>query len=270
MPVAFGAGSNGKSTILGALLDIFGPDYAMKCPPDLLMAKKSDSHPTDRTDLFGKRLVIAIETEAGRRLNETMVKELTGGDSIRARRMREDFWEFKPTHKLIMATNHKPVIKGRDNGIWRRIRLIPFSVVVPTRHANLKVPELLRKEAPGILAWCVRGCLDWQVNGLVEPHEVVQATAEYRAEQDVLGKFMEEVVVRISSARVRATALYSTYVEWSKAANEHPMSQTLFGTTLAEMGIETRRSNGLWYLGIGLRDTEKHESNDADYEDTPF
>src|SRR5262245_11504483 len=166
MPIAYGLGSNGKSTILGTLLETFGKDYAMKCPPDMLMAKRNDSHPTDRADLFGRRPVVAIETEAGRLLNETMVKELTGGDRIRARRMREDFWEFSPTHTLMMGTNHKPKIRGTDRGIWRRIRLVPFTVTVDSLQEDRAMPEKLLAERPGILAWCVRGSLDWQARGL--------------------------------------------------------------------------------------------------------
>lgn len=262
MPVAYGNGSNGKSTILGALLDVFGSDYAMKCPPDLLMAKKGDAHPTDRADLFGRRLVVAIESESGRRLNETMVKELTGGDRIRARRMREDFWEFAPTHKLVMATNHKPRITGRDNGIWRRIKLVPFTVTVSSSEANLKMPEVLKGEAAGILAWCVRGCLKWQAGGLTEPAEVSEATASYRQEQDVIGAFLEEKTVRIPGIRVKASQLYTAYQAWCQASGEVTMTQTMFGTTLAECGIERIRSGGIWYSGIGLRD-EKADDREA-------
>jgi putative DNA primase/helicase len=259
MPVAYGLGSNGKSTILGALLDVFGPDYAMKCPPDLLMAKKGDAHPTDRADLFGRRLVVAIESESGRRLNETMVKELTGGDRIRARRMREDFWEFSPTHKLVMATNHKPRITGRDNGIWRRIRLVPFTVTVSGSEANLKMPELLRSEAAGILAWCVRGCLKWQAGGLTEPAEVSEATASYRQEQDVIGAFLEEKTVRLRGIRVKSSQLYGCYQAWCQASGESALTLSAFGTTLTELGIEKARSGGIWYLGIGLRDERAEE-----------
>lgn len=265
MPVAYGIGSNGKSTVLGALLDVFGSDYAMKCPPDMLMAKKTDSHPTDRADLFGRRLVVAIETESGRRLNETMVKELTGNDRIRARRMREDFWEFSPTHKLIMATNHKPRITGRDNGIWRRIKLVPFTVTVSGAQANLEMPELLRAEASGILTWCVQGCLKWQSSGLTEPAEVAAATASYRKEQDVIGAFLDERTVRIVGAKVKSSALYSAYQAWCQASGEAAMTQTMFGTTLAECGIDKKHSGGIWYLGIGLRD-DRPGDDEAPYE----
>ncbi len=152
---AYGTGSNGKSTMLNALQETLGPDYAMKATAGLLMASKTDAHPTGLTDLYGKRLVVAIETESGRRLNETLVKELTGGDKIRARRMREDFWEFSPTHSIVLATNHKPTVRGTDHGIWRRLRLLPFTVSIPDGQADKSMPEKLRAEAPGILAWLV-------------------------------------------------------------------------------------------------------------------
>jgi putative DNA primase/helicase len=259
LPVAFGPGSNGKSTILGTLLDVFGPDYGMKATPDMFMARKHDPHPTERTDLFGKRLVAAIETEAGRRLNETMVKELTGGDRIRARRMRENNWEFSPTHTLIMATNHKPVIHGTDNGIWRRLKLVPFTVSVSGADADTEMLEKLRAEHPGILAWCVCGTMAWKQYGLKAPEEVTEATASYRKEQDVIGAFLDEFTLSSSSCRVKAGVLYARYKTWAESGNEYVATQTAFGLAIQERGFEKHTSNGIWYLGIGLRQEEKHD-----------
>ena len=254
LPVAYGIGSNGKSTILGALLELFGSDYAIKAAPDLFMAKMGNSHPTDRADLFGKRLVVAIETEQGRRLNEVLVKELTGGDRIRARRMREDFWEFSPTHTLLMATNHKPSVQGTDHGIWRRLKLIPFSVVVDAFVEDKAMPEKLRAEFPGILAWCVRGCLEWQKTGLQEPESVTQATKNYRSEQDVLGAFLGEHTVELEGTRVRCGKLYERYRKWAESGNEDCLTMTAFGLAMQERGVQTITSNGKSYLGIGLCD----------------
>jgi P4 family phage/plasmid primase-like protien len=256
MPIAYGKGSNGKSTILGTLLETFGPDYAMKCPPDMLMAKKNDAHPTDRTDLFGKRLVIAIESDTGRRLNETMVKELTGGDRIRARRMREDNWEFQPTHTLMMGTNHKPTIRGTDRGIWRRLKLIPFAVSVEGDQDDKKMPEKLRQELPGILAWCVRGCLAWQENGLDEPDSVKEATKVYRQEQDVLASFLEEHTVQGPQYRVKCGDLYTRYKQEAESGNEFVLSLTAFGEMMRERGFETHKISVKWYLGLALRDVQ--------------
>jgi putative DNA primase/helicase len=258
LPVAFGTGSNGKSTLLGTLMDVFGSGYAMKCPPDLLLAKRNDSHPTDRASLFGKRLVVAIETEENRRLNESMVKELTGGDDITARRMREDFWTYKPSHTVFMATNHKPVIRGTDRGIWRRVKLVPFTVAVGDAVAIKDMPARLRAEWGGILAWCVRGCLAWQARGLATPDEVVVATAKYRGDQDLLGLFMAEHTVLAPNAKAKASALYARYKEWAEAGGEFVISQRAFGDSLAERGFEKKQSNGAWYLGIGLAAGDGH------------
>lgn len=253
LPIAYGRGSNGKSTMLGAIIDVFGPDYAMKCPPDMLMAKKTDSHPTDRADLFGKRLVVAIETESGRNLNETMVKELTGGDKIRARRMREDFWEFDPTHTLILATNHKPAIRGTDNGIWRRLKLIPFAVSLMQSNADTRMPEKLRAEFPGILAWCVRGCLLWQSAGFAEPAEVTEASSDYRKQQDLIGSFIEECVIFHGNFRVKAGELFKRYTRWCEYNNENPTTMMKFGMAMEEREIEKTKSSSVWYLGMQLK-----------------
>lgn len=153
------------------------------------MAKKHESHPTELAKLFRKRLVVAIETEEGRRLNETLVKELTGGNPITARRMREDFWTFDPTHKVFLATNHKPAVRGTDEGIWRRIKEVPFKIRIADNKADKSVLDRLKLERAGILAWCVRGCFEWQKSGLQEPKSVTQTTSEYRESQDVLARF---------------------------------------------------------------------------------
>lgn len=263
MPVAYGTGNNGKSTILGTLLNVFGTDYAMKAMPDLLMAKKQDTHPTDKADLFGMRLVVAIETEAGRRLNESQIKELSGNDRIRARRMREDPWEFQPTHTLVMATNHKPVVRGTDNGIWRRLKLVPFNVKVEGREDDKAMPEKLRAEYSGILTWCVRGCLDWQNQGLEPPDVVEEATQGYRLEQDILGQFLEEHTIKNPLAKVKSSQIYERYKEWAKDGNEFVMTHKAFGLALVERGFPKKESHGMWYQGIGLRALSGSEGDPA-------
>jgi putative DNA primase/helicase len=251
-PIAYGEGDNGKSTILGALLDVFGKDYSIKCSRDLLMHNPRGGHPTARMDLFGIRLAVTIETEESHRLDEALVKELTGGDSIRGRRVREDNWEYKPSHTLIMATNHKPIIKGTDHAIWRRIRLIPFSVKIPKDKIDKAVPERLRAEAAGILAWAVNGCLNWQECQLDEPPEVMDATKDYRAAEDTLGAFFEEWVIWRPGAELRASELMEAYLYWAKSANERPLSGRAVGLALEERGISKRRSTGTIYCGMEL------------------
>lgn len=264
LPILHGAGANGKSTILNVLLDILGPDYSMKAPPDLLMVKRGEAHPTERADLFGRRLVVAIETGEGSRINEVMVKELTGSDKIRARRMREDFWEFSPTHKILLCTNHRPTVRGTDHAVWRRIRLIPFIVTIPDDQQDKALSEKLAAELPGILAWCVRGCLDWQREGLTPPREVAEATDRYRQDEDVLGAFLAENCLVNREARTKASLLYERYRAWAEKAGETTKTQRRFGDAMTERGFARTTSNGTWYLGVGLR------AEDADRERSAY
>jgi putative DNA primase/helicase len=249
LPIFHGIGSNGKSTLINVISIMMGMDYSIKAPTGFLVTKKQDAHPTELADLFGKRLIAAVETDEGRRLAEALVKELTGGDRIRARRMHENFWEFSPTHKVVLACNHRPEVRGTDHAIWRRIRLVPFNVVIPDHQQDKRLPEKLKAELPGILAWCVRGCLDWQRDGLGYPPAVESATRSYRADQDVVGAFLLERCVTGSSFRAKASALYESYKEH---CGDHAISLQRFGKQLTERGFRRFTSNGSWYDGIGL------------------
>jgi putative DNA primase/helicase len=247
----YGTGANGKSTLINTILLLLAL-YGMKATTELLMQSKNDRHPTERADLFGKRFVAAIETEEGHRLHEAFLKEVTGGDRIRARRMREDFWEFEPTHKVWLATNHKPTVKGTDHALWRRIKLIPFTVQIPEKEQDKRLPATLQGELPGILAWAVRGCLAWQKDGLGVPEEVTIATAGYRAEMDVVGQFLQECCVAGQHARVKASHLYDAYRKWCDASGEMPMVQRNFGLRLSERGFQRYTNNGSWWRGLGV------------------
>ena len=253
LPVLFGTGANGKSTILNALLEAAG-DYGMQATPDLLIAKR-DSHPTEVADLFGRRLVASIEVEDGRRLAESLVKTLTGGDKVRARRMRQDFWEFDPTHKVFMAVNHKPQVKGNDNAIWRRIRLLPFEQTIPPEEQDKKLPEKLRGELPGILAWAVEGCLEWRHEGLKAPDEVRKATGAYRSEMDVIGSFLKDCCEEGYDQNVAAKDVYTRYKTWCEENGEAPEKQRTFGSKLSERGYKRYRggtSGGHRWKGLTL------------------
>jgi len=249
----YGKGANGKSVFLNVAQAMLGSDYAMKAPSDLLMSKGSESHPTALADLFGKRFVACIEAEDGKRLAEGLVKELSGGDIIRARRMREDFWQFQPSHKLWLAANHKPTVRGADHGIWRRIRLIPFTVTIPNEAQDKQLTEKLLAELPGILAWAVRGCLEWQRNGLGEPLAVKEATAEYRDQQDVLAAFLSECCIEGQEFITRVKDLRPVYESWCKANGEHPQSQRRLGAALEDRGYKRYVNNGTCYEGFGLK-----------------
>ena len=210
--------------------------------------------------MFGKRLACCIETNEGQRFNESLVKDLSGGDRQRARRMREDYWEFEPTHKLVLAVNHKPVVRGTDHGIWRRLRLVPFIVTIPDEEQDKQLPEKLVAEYPGILAWAVRGCLDWQKNGLQCPDEVKIATEEYKNQQDILGEFIRECCITAPSESARATDLWKAFIEYTGSK----MSQTKFGNALNERGFDRAKIGGtVWRIGIGLEPELSYPSQDS-------
>jgi putative DNA primase/helicase len=262
LPIFWGGGSNGKSTLLNVVMNTIGNDYCLKAVSDLLMQKRHEAHPTERADLFGRRLVVCTETEDGRGMNESLVKELTGGDKIRARRMRADFFEFDPTHKLLICTNHKPRVRGTDHSIWRRLLLVPFAVQFwnaeagETGPAELRqdkhLPAALAAEADGILAWLVRGCLAWQRSGLSLPEPVRAATAEYRTDDDLVALFIADACDCHSMYRIRSKSLYEGFQRFCDHIGERPISQRSFGETLTQRGFERKKNDGIWYLGITL------------------
>jgi P4 family phage/plasmid primase-like protien len=263
LAVLYGTGANGKSTILNALLAA-ARDYGMQAAPDLLVAKKG-SHPTEVADLFGMRLVASIEVEDGRRLAESLVKQLTGGDKVRARRMRQDFWQFDPTHKVFMAVNHKPEVRGTDTAIWRRLRLIPFEQAVPPAEQDKHLPQKLEAELSGILAWAVEGCLEWQREGLKAPEEVRKATGQYRSEMDVIGAFLQDECEISPTHKEPFTTLYKRYEEWCEEGGERAETRRKFNARLKERGrFEARRSGpggaNEWH---GLRLLKKQNSGFA-------
>lgn len=250
----YGLGANGKTTFLNTLLQVFG-EYGQQAEPDLLIQKRSEAHPTGVADLKGARLVTTSEIDAGRRLAESLVKQLTGGDRIKARFMRTDFFEFTPQHTLFMAANHKPVIKGTDNAIWRRIRLVPFDVTIPPERQDSRLGEKLEAEMPGILNWALEGCRSWQEVGLDAPDAVMAATAHYRADMDDLGAFIDEHCVLDNRADVEAQELYAKYREWADHVGVRAVARNVFGQQLQERGFESakhHKTRRTVYLGIGL------------------
>lgn len=245
-----GAGANGKSTMLGTMHHILG-DYAVQAEPELLLASDHAKHPTGLVDLMGGRFVVAQEIEDGRRLAESTVKQLTGGDLVKARRMRQDFFTFHPTHKLWMAANHKPGVRGTDHAIWRRIRLIPFTATVTD--VDDRLPDKLRAEAAGILNWAIRGCLDWQANGLRPPAAVLDATSGYRIEQDHVGRFLSECCELDPDASISAKDLRRCYEEWCAEMGERPWSAKAMGAQLTDRGLDREKSgraNTVSWIGL--------------------
>lgn len=249
----YGTGANGKSTFLETIRALLG-EYAQAAEFSTFLARKGESVRNDIARMVGTRFIAAIEAGDGRRLNETVIKALTGGDTVTARHLYHEYFEFRPAFKVWLAANHKPVIRGTDNAIWRRIRLIPFTVTIPQEERDPKLPERLRAELQGCLAWAVKGCLEWQASGLQTPAEVRAATDEYRAEQDVLAGFIDECCLVKPGAQAPAAELYAAYKAWAEAAGEIVENQRAFGLHLSERGYKSDRgTNGFFKrLGIGL------------------
>src|SRR5215212_9629451 len=259
MFINHGGGANGKSTFQEALSAALG-DYAMRTPTEMLLARRSDGVPNDVARLKGARFVSASETEEGRRLAESRIKDLTGQDTITARFMKAEWFDFAPTHKLWLSTTHKPEIRGTDAAIWRRIRLVPWTVAIPPAEQDKKLPIMLRHELAGILAWVVRGCLQWRREGLQATDEVRKATGEYRAEMDVLAGFLAECCDLDTGHWEYAKDLYECYKRWCDENGERPEPQRKFGGRLGERGFQRDRGGsrgaGIW-RGVRLTEGEK-------------
>ncbi len=248
LPILTGTGSNGKSTLVETVQEVLG-DYAISAEPDLLVERGS-THTTGQADLLGVRLAVCAETDKGRRLAAATVKRLTGGDKIRARRMRQDNIEFAASHSVVMITNHKPAVAGDDPALWRRLRIVPFDVVVSKPNKRLK--EQLALELPAVLAWMISGYRDWHYHGLDEPEVVVNATDAYRASSDALGRFIEERCILSPAARVKARELFGAWQSWCHVNGEDPDTEVVFADSLSTRGFEKKRSNGAVYVGLGL------------------
>ena len=256
--VLHGSGANGKSTFLEVLQALLG-DYAQSTPSASLLAKsRPDGIPNDIGRLRGARLVTAVEIGEGKRLNEELVKRLTGQDTLTARFLHAEFFDFRAEFKIFIACNHLPTIKGTDHAIWRRIRLIPFEVTIPDTEQDKNLATKLRAELPGILRWAVEGCLNWQQEGLGPPAEVQEATANYRASMDNLGEFLEDMCLIGDAYRTKPSTLYTAYQHWCSENTKDPLAANEFGTRLTERGFPGKKgSHGVrWRLGIALRDPD--------------
>jgi putative DNA primase/helicase len=247
----WGSGANGKSTFLDILRQVLC-DYAANTPFSTFDLSRQTSIPNDLAALCRSRLVTASETNESRRLNEGRVKAMTGDSVMTARFMHQEFFSFTPKFKIWLAMNHKPCITGTDDGIWRRIRLIPFTVSFKGREDKTLL-EKLRAEQQGIFAWAVRGALDWQGRGLEMPKTVRSATDAYRMESDTIAQFEEEALVINPKAKVVASALYHQYADWCKDTGHEPLNSTNFGRRLLERGYEKQKQSGnIYYIGLGL------------------
>jgi putative DNA primase/helicase len=253
--ILYGTGRNGKTVLLETLRALVG-DYGLNTDVDTLAPKKNGGENRGIARLKGVRFTSASEAEEGQRLAASLIKRLTGGDQITARELYAEQFDFEPTHKIWLATNHRPIVPGDDQAVWDRIRLVPFLVRIPEDAQDKNLKQKLRSELPGILAWAVRGCIEWQRDGLGIAEAVTVATDDYRSEMDSFGAFIAERCVVDAEAWSAAAALYAAYVSWIEEVGERAVSKKRFGQRLAERGF-TSKKNGAGYMvwrGIGLRD----------------
>lgn len=250
----YGMGNNGKSTFLDTISDLMG-GYAVNAQPDTIMTRKFGDNSTlsDIARLKSARCVTCEEPTEGVRLNEGLLKQLTGGGKVTCRFLYGDEFEYTPEFKIWVATNHKPIVRGTDVGIWRRIKLIPFEVTIPKDKVDKNLKYKLRDEFPQILAWAVQGCIKWQKCGMSEPDVVLDAVKEYKVEMDLLASFIEQCVEidYDSTDSIPASELFRVYSKWAKANNEYEMSSKKFfreiGKKLPDKG---RNGKGIFYRSI--------------------
>jgi putative DNA primase/helicase len=256
-----GPTKTGKSTftnIAKALLGAYGTQAEMSA----FLHKDRETVRNDLADLAGMRLVCAIETDEGKRLAEALIKQLTGGtDTIKARFLFEEYFEFRPQFKIFLATNHRPKVNAADDAIWERIRLIPFAVQIPKDTRDKELEAKLRAELPGILAWAVRGCLAWhRDDGLGEPAAVVDATQHYREDMDEVGQFLTTCLVGDPAIyKTKSQVLFHAYQQWGGKQCE---TQKAFSKALGDRGYESKHmKTGTFWLGIGLYAHDGDETN---------
>ena len=252
--ILWGTGANGKSTFLNVLQELFG-DYACTTGTETFM-KKTSEQSNDLARLKGIRLVTTTEVEQGKSLSESLIKQITGCDEITARFLYGEYFSFKPTFKIFMATNHKPKIRGADNGIWRRIKMIPFTVTIPPEQRDKTLTEKLIAENSGILNWLIAGYAMWRKEGLGEPDAIREANEEYRMDMDAVGTFVNDCFDIDATLRWRLPnqMLYQTYIKWCNVNNERVMSQKWLTMRMSEKGFKRMVSNnGRIWLGLARK-----------------
>jgi putative DNA primase/helicase len=248
----YGRGANGKSTFLEVLRHIFA-DYSQTADFSSFLASNGQTVRNDLAKLNGARFVTASESDSGKRLDETIIKQMTGGDTVFARFLYSEGFEFTPQMKLWLGTNHKPTIRGQDEGVWRRIRLIPFTVSIPLEQQDHNLRDKLKQEASGILNWALEGLVQWHAKGLEEPAVVKDATNDYRTDQDVLAHFIATRCIEGDDLESPARDLYQAYKKWAEETNEYVMNERGFSNALSERGFrKVRLCEGNMWKGIGL------------------
>ncbi|WP_368862725.1 phage/plasmid primase, P4 family [Staphylococcus haemolyticus] len=259
--VLYGNGRNGKSVFLDILNEIFG-NYATNIQPQAIMASKTQSDASPEiAKLDGARLVTTTEPNEGERFDEGLIKQLTGGDRVSARKLYENEFEFTPQFKLWMATNHKPYVRGRDDGIWRRFVIIPFEKQIPLEEIDRDLTNKLKKELPAIMKWCVDGFLEWQRIGLSEPAIIKEQRDEYRTEMDSIAAFIEECCDTNPMQKIKASELFNAYDRWAKENHQHVMSNTKFGREMVKRFKKNKYNGTMHYYGLALTDESRKDLN---------
>jgi P4 family phage/plasmid primase-like protien len=254
LPVFVGTGANGKSTILDVISGILN-DYSATMPENFLLDTTGNAHPTDIARLRGVRLAVASETRPDGKFNESRVKMLTGGDTLSARFMGQNFFDFKPTHTLFMAVNHLPEVKSGGDGFWRRLRKIDFRRTIPADKRKENFAQLLvSEEGPGILQWMVDGAVRLTNQGFNEPNSVKMATQSYRHEEDHIAKFLDEKTIVADTASVTKVAMYNSYRDWCSENGEKPVTQNnLSREVRARLGVAESSNSGFrMFIGVEL------------------
>lgn len=253
-----GNGSNGKSTFINTIKNLMG-EYGKQANSETFIKKRDGGVNNDIARLVGARFVSAIESEEGEKLSESFVKQITGGEPVLARFLRQEYFEFTPEFKVFFTTNHKPVIGGIDEGIWRRVKLIPFNLNLPAHKRDKKLSEKLSLEMSGILNWAIEGCLKWQQDGLKEPKVVAEATGKYKEDMDILGPFLNEVCFtdpNNEAITIEAKQLYNTYDNWCFQTGERTLGNRSFYRMLETKGFKKIKGTGnkTYFTGITLKE----------------
>ena len=254
-----GDGANGKSIVIRVLRELLG-DYAVIAAQELLVKHKFESHPTSLAELKGARLATCNEVEGKAKLSEVLVKKLTGGDTLQARRMRENLWRFEPTHKIILVSNYEPEVADTDEGIWRRLVMIPFDVVIPIERRDAKLFDKLQNEIEGIFAWAVEGCRLWQAHGLVSPLAVDSKTLNYRAANDPLQQFLDECCLKESN--VSKADFYSALENFCKESGATCPDHKAVTQGMKKKGFDESRTNsGRFWSGVSVKAAYRSPAN---------
>jgi putative DNA primase/helicase len=228
-------------------------EYAVAVSPDLIMVRRYGAIPNDVARLRGVRVAVMNETTQGARFDEAKLKELTGGDTLTARFLHQEFFDFPPTHRIVIRGNHKPVINGTDEGIWRRLRLVPFTVSIPADEQDRELLSKLQAELPGILNWALAGCREWQRDGLRPPATITDAVRAYREESDTLGRFIEECCEVRKLAQVKSSVLFRRYQEFCEQAAERWIPAKDFPSEIQRRGLTWKRTKtGGLFEGVEL------------------